>query len=408
MAHPLCRRTDLDALRVFACYLLIPFHTAMVFNPAPFYHVRNGELSTLLMIFCGFVALWHMPLLFLLAGWSAFASYRIRGASAYLHERLRRLVVPLVAGCVLLAPGIKYLELRSGLDLNFHGLRVSEALQEGFRVVIPSGLPVAPPFHESFWHFLPTFYTQLDRFTWSHLWFLAYLLTFGAIVLPGLAVLARWSRTPARVSRAWVYAPILPLVLIQLTLRERWPGPYNLVADWANFSFFATFLVTGVALARVPALEDALVEERLRSLVIAAASVGLLLLFVLGVIRAPALVLACVAVAGWCCVAAMLGYMRAHSPRHGPLLDALAESALPVYLLHQPVIVLLGFGVVRLPLGIAPKFILLLTGSTLVTLALYVQVRRFALTRFLSGMRPVAHGVRSHALSPPPNAALEA
>ena len=70
--------------------------------------------------------------------------------------------------------------------------------------------------------------------------------------------------------------------------------------------------------------------------------------------------------------------------------------------------VLLGFGVVRLPLGIAPKFILLLTGSTLVTLALYMQVRRFALTRFLSGMRPLAQGVRSHALSPPPNAALEA
>jgi fucose 4-O-acetylase-like acetyltransferase len=403
----LSRRTDLDGLRVFACYLLIPFHSAMVFNPAPFYHVRNGELSTLLMIFCGFVSLWHMPLLFLLAGWSAFASYRVRGASGYLRERVRRLLVPLVAGCVLLAPGIKYLELRSGLDLNFHGLRVSEALQEGFRIVIPNGLPVAPPFHEGFWQFLPTFYTQLDRFTWSHLWFLAYLLTISAIALPGLAMLARWSRTPKQVSRAWVYAPILPLVLIQLTLRERWPGPYNLVADWANFSFFATFLVTGVVLARVPALEDALVEERQRSLMLAAASVGLLLLFVLGVIQAPALLLVGVAIAGWCCVAAMLGYMRAHSPQRRPFLDTLAESALPVYLLHQPGIVLLGFGVVRLSLGIAPKFILLLTGSTLVTLALYSQVRRFAVTRFLSGMRPVEPELRSHTLSSP-GAALEA
>ena len=408
MGHASPRRTDLDALRVFACYLLIPFHTAMVFNPAPFYHVRNNELSTLLMIFCGFVSLWHMPLLFLLAGWSAFASYRIRGVSSFLRERLRRLVVPLVAGCVLLAPGIKYLELRSGLDLNFHGLRASEVLQEGFRLVIPNGLPVAPPFHEGFWRFLPTFYTQLDRFTWSHLWFLAYLLTFSVIVLPGLALLARGSRAPSHVSRAWVYAPILPLVTIQLTLREHWPGPYNLVADWANFSFFATFLIAGIVLARVPALENAVVEERQRSLMIATAAVALLLLFVLGVLKVPALLLVAIAVAGWCCVAALLGFMRAHSPRGGPLLDALAESALPVYLLHQPVIVLLGFGVVRLSLGIAPKFILLLTGSTLVTLALYWQVRRFAVTRFLSGMRPVAQTVRSYALSPSPRAALKA
>jgi len=402
------RRTDLDTLRIFACYLLIPFHTAMVFNPAPFYHVRNGELSTTLMIFCGFVSLWHMPLLFLLAGWSAFASYRIRCASGFLRERSRRLVVPLVAGCVLLAPGIKYLELRSGLDLNFHGLRVSEALQEGFRIVIPNGLPVAPPFHESFWRFLPTFYTQLDRFTWSHLWFLAYLLAFSVIVLPGLAILARGSRAPSRVSRAWVYAPILPLVTIQLTLRQHWPGPYNLVADWANFSFFLTFLIMGIVLARFPAFENALVEERQHSLVIAAASIGLLLLFVLGVLKAQALLLMGVAVAGWCWVAAILGFVHAHSPRGGPFLNSLAESALPVYLLHQPVIVLLGFGVVRLPLGVAPKFILLLAGSTLVTLMLYLPVRQFGVTRFLAGMRPVEAQPRSHALSPPPKMALEA
>ncbi|MCC6641398.1 MAG: acyltransferase family protein [Deltaproteobacteria bacterium] len=92
MNQPPARRIDLDVLRVFACYLLIPFHVAMVFNPAPFYHVRNDELSSVLMIACGFVSLWHMPLLFLLAGWSAFASYRSRGAGAFARERVRRLV----------------------------------------------------------------------------------------------------------------------------------------------------------------------------------------------------------------------------------------------------------------------------------------------------------------------------
>jgi len=226
-------------------------------------------------------------------------------------------------------------------------------------------------------------------------------------VLPGLALLARGSWAPSHVSRGWVYVPILPLVLIQMTLRQHWPGPYNLVADWANFSFFATFLITGIVLARVPALENALVEERQRSLIIATGAVGLLLLFVLGVLKVPALLLVAVAVAGWCCVSAFLGFMRAHSPRGGPLLDALAESALPVYLLHQPVIFLLGFGIVHLSLGVAPKFTLLLIGSTLVTLALYLQVRRFAVTRFLAGMRPVEFRVRSQAPSPPPAAALE-
>ena len=76
------RRHDLDALRVFACYLLFLFHVGMVFNPAPFFHVRNDESSFVFLIVCGFIGLWHMPLLFLLAGWSAAASLRSRGVAA--------------------------------------------------------------------------------------------------------------------------------------------------------------------------------------------------------------------------------------------------------------------------------------------------------------------------------------
>lgn len=384
------RRTDLDVLRIVACYLLIPFHVGMVFNPAPFYHVRNGELSSVLMIACGFVSLWHMPLLFLLAGWSAFASFRSRGLGRFATERFQRLVIPLVAGCLLLAPGIKYLELRSGLDLNFHGLRVAEALQDGFRPLIPQGLPVAAPFGEGFFEFLPTFYTQLDRFTWSHLWFIAYLLTFSALALPLLAVLARSVGSATRTSSFWVYAPLVPLITIQLLLRERWPGPYNLVADWANFGFFFTFVVTGILMARFPAFEDALYRERRRALGLAAGAVTMLLVLLLRGVQAPSLLLTGVAVAGWCSVVALLGFARARHPRGGARLDALAESALPVYLLHQPVIVLLGFGVVQLPLGVAAKFVLLLLAASLVTLALYAAARRSHFTRFLLGMRPLS------------------
>ena len=68
------RREDIDALRIGATYLLFVFHTAMVFNPAPFYHIRNDELSFLMLIVCGFISLWHMPLFFLLAVHSCLGS----------------------------------------------------------------------------------------------------------------------------------------------------------------------------------------------------------------------------------------------------------------------------------------------------------------------------------------------
>jgi len=388
---PPARRHDLDALRVFACYLLFLFHVGMVFNPAPFFHVRNGESSFLFLILCGFIGLWHMPLLFLLAGWSAAASLRARGVRAFLRERGTKLAVPLVAGCILLAPVIKYLELRSGQDLNHRGLYVTEAVQASMRTVLPTiDLPRAEPFDESFLTFLPTFFTDLDRFSWSHLWFLAYLLTFTLVLLPVLGPLARRRHRAVRSSRLWIYLPILPLVLIQLTLRERFPGPYNLYHDWASVAYYVTFLLSGFALAIVPGLEDRLRREWRRLLLLGVAATGVLLSAVLGAFEATPVVLAASAVAGWCFVGSLLGLGRERVTRSSPRLAYLAESAFPIYVLHQPVVVALGAGIVLLPIGIGPKFALLLGASIALTLGLHhLVVRRFGLARLLLGMKPL-------------------
>jgi peptidoglycan/LPS O-acetylase OafA/YrhL len=391
--RPLERRHDLDALRVFGCYLLFLFHVGMVFNPAPFFHVRNAEASLLFLIVCGFIGLWHMPLLFLLAGWSAAASLRSRGVATFLRERGSKLAVPLVAGCLLLAPVIKYLELRSGQDLSHRGLRVSAEVQESMRSVLPLELPRAEPFDESFVSFLPTFFTQLDRFTWSHLWFLAYLLTFTVALLPLLAPLAGRAAGDRRLAPAWVYAPILPLVLIQLVLRERFPGPYNLYRDWANVTFYLTFLLGGFALAAAPGLEARLREEWRRALALGLASTLVLLAAVLRLFESTPAVLVSSAVAAWCFVVALLGFARERVTRSAPSLDYLVESAFPIYVLHQPVVVVLAAGVVELPLGIAAKFVLLLAGSLAATLALYhFGVRPFRAARFLLGMKPRRRG----------------
>jgi peptidoglycan/LPS O-acetylase OafA/YrhL len=384
------RRHDLDALRVFACYLLFLFHVGMVFNPAPFFHVRNDESSFLFLIVCGFIGLWHMPLLFLLAGWSAAGALRSRGVGGFLRERASKLALPLLAGCVLLAPGIKYLELRGGQDLNHRGLFVSPEVRDSIRSLLPVDLPLAEPFDEGFLEFLPTFFSDLDRFAWSHLWFLAYLLVFTLVLLPVFVRLLARPPANARPARLWLYAPILPLALVQLTLRERFPGPYNLYRDWANVAFFATFLASGFALALAPGLEERLREEWRRLLALGIAATGVLLAAVLGAFSAAPVVLVGSAVAGWCFVAALLGFARGRVARSGPRLRYLTESAFAIYVLHQPVVVLLAAGVVALPLGIAAKFPLLLAGSVAVTLGVYhFGVRPFGPPRFLLGMKPL-------------------
>lgn len=381
------RRPDIDWLRVFAVYLLFVFHVGKVFDPAPFYHIRNGDLSFAMLVLCGFISLWHMPLFFLLAGWSAVSSLRARGSGAFLGERVRKLAIPLLAGAALLGPPIKYLELRSGLDLNYAGLAMAPALQEGIRTLIPGGLPVAPPFDESYLAFLPTFFTRLHRFTWAHLWFLAYLFTLTLAYLPAFAWLLRRRERLAGLGPAAVYLPIIPLAVIQLTMRDRWPGIYNLYDDWANIAYYSVYLFAGFLLACHPDLERLVEREWKRSLALGVGAALALLLAVLGVITSPAVLLAGSAVAGWCFVVALMGLARRFLTTEGPVLRYLSEAAFPVYVLHQATIVLPGYLVIRLPMGLGAKFVILLMVAVGVTMTVYHWlVRPFSVPRFLLGM----------------------
>lgn len=388
-SNPSDRRCDIDWLRIFATYLLLLFHTAMVFSPAPFYHIRNSEQSMFFLILTGFIGLWHMPLFFLLAGWSAHSSLEQRGTAVFLRERFFRLFVPLVAACVLLMPPIKFFELSDGFDANFSGLYVNPALQGDFHEIIPSGLPAMAPFDQSFLQFLPTFFTNPLRFTWAHMWFVAYLLTFTLLYLP----IFRWIRSSSQklgstISSSWIYAPIAPLAVVQVTMRPHWPGLQNLIEDWANFAYYTVFLFCGFLLAHFPSFETAVQRERKRALAIAAAATGVLLLGVVGIVSSPSVILAHTAIAGWCFVIAMLGWARTHLSLAGHGLSYLRESALPVYILHQSAIVIPGYFLIQLPLDLWVKFALLLAISSALTLATYhLAVRPFAIPRFLCGMK---------------------
>ena len=92
------RRYDLDWLRVLAVLLLVPFHTALIFSldPGDIVYVKDVVESPVLKEMANLMWLWHMPLLFLIAGASVWFALQFRSAGRYLLERLTRLVIPTV------------------------------------------------------------------------------------------------------------------------------------------------------------------------------------------------------------------------------------------------------------------------------------------------------------------------
>lgn len=82
------RRYDIDWLRIAAVLLLIPCHTARVFNWEEDFYLKNAPTDVPAQRFIDFVGPWHMSLLFLLAGAATWFAFRHRSGRQYAGERV--------------------------------------------------------------------------------------------------------------------------------------------------------------------------------------------------------------------------------------------------------------------------------------------------------------------------------
>jgi len=66
------------------------------------------------------------------------------------------------------------------------------------------------------------------------------------------------------------------------------------------------------------------------------------------------------------------------------------EAVLPFYILHQTIILCVGWFVIPWNIGVLPKFLIIAVPSFAMIMLVYeLLVRRFNLVRFLFGMRPM-------------------
>ena len=366
------RRYDIDWLRIFATYLLFPFHVGKVFDVPPYYHIKNATLSGGLGVLTTYIHQWHMPLFFLLAGWSLHASLTLRGPWSVLGERVKRIFIPFLFGCLTLCVGLGYVEhiLMKRVEMNFL-------------------------------EFIPKFFTSLDYFTWGHLWFLIYLFTFTLLYFPLFWLLARKPASSAPVGTWLLYLPIPVMMFLQITLRIWWPGYQNLVSDWGNFTYYSIFMWLGFLLGRRPALRDALSREWKRAAVVALVSSVIFLYVCINQpqsdVAGHLLYYSLGTIVGYTVIMAMLGWAYDHLRFRNTALDYLAESALPVYILHQGGIVFPGWFIIQMDAPIIVKYpLLLVTAVTATVLTYHFVIRPVNPLRFLFGMKPKRIIVAQH------------
>jgi glucans biosynthesis protein C len=372
------RRYDLDWLRLIAIIILLFFHTGMLFNPWE-WHVKNKEISESFRYWMVWLHFWRMPLLLFISGAGTYMALSKRSPAQFAGERFKRLFIPLAFGIFVIVPPQIY----------FEHIKQYSSYSD---------------FYKTVFNFVPY---PAGSFSWHHLWFIAYLFIFSLIALP-LLIFLRSEKSIAFKQRiknvltspaGVLFAPAVIILISQIILKPYFPEQTHALADdWAYFTFYFLFFVFGMLCYSDTAFWESIGRNRkhlvMASLFILIPFYGLYFHF-RDIITLPwtdetaGTMFDITAIFGsWFWVITIIAFGQHYLNRPHAWLKHFNEGLYPFYILHQTVIIVIGYYICQLPWSIFSKFWTVSLLTLLICVGLYfVAIRPFNVIRVLFGMK---------------------
>lgn len=374
----------IDWLRVLGMLVVFIFHSAHFFDSID-WHVKNVQQHMGFDAFVAFCAGWMMPLFFLVSGGSTFFALQHRSGKQYFSERFKRLVIPYVMGVLILIPPQRYME----------------ALRQA---------KFSGPYLDYYLRILKLDY--FDYISWNfgflgyygtHLWFIGLLFVLSVVALPLFFYLKRereqyFVRRLSAVSEKWggIFLFAIPIILIHFIVHITFGRDTN----WHGFCYYITIFIYGYILWSDERFERAILKHRWLALVVGIICyLGIMSWYATGdavtVVESRSYSLKSLLFSAlwglntWSWLIFILSLAIKHLNFSSKKLKYCNEAVLPFYVLHQTVILIIGYFVVKWNLNMALKFPIIAASSMIVTLATYILlIRSISPMRFLFGMRP--------------------
>jgi glucans biosynthesis protein C len=373
------RRYDLDWLRFIAIVILLFFHTGMLFNPWE-WHIKNSETSSTFRYWMIWSHFWRMPLLLFISGAGTYMALGKRTPKQYAGERFKRLFIPLVFGMFIVVPPQIYFE------------HIKE--------------------YNGYWDFYKTVFDFIPypkgSFSWHHLWFIMYLFVFSLIAIP----LLNFLRSPKSESfktkftnilsrpAGILFVPATIILITQIILRPYFPEETHDLKDLGYMTFYGSFFLFGIIAYSSPRLWESLGANRKHLLVAA--------LFILVPFygtyfhfrefyhlpwseRTVEIIFDVIGIyVSWFTVITVIAFGQHYLNRPHPWLSRINEGLYPFYILHQTVIIWIGYYICQLNWSISLKYWTVSFLTLISCLGFYlIVIRPFNATRVLFGMKPI-------------------
>jgi len=368
------RRFDLDWLRVLAILSVFLYHSTRFFNFGD-WHVKNPVTYPFAQYLESFMEPWMMPLIFLISGASIFYAMEKGGAGKFFKDKVLRLLVP------LLVVVFTHASLQVYLERLTHG-----------------------QFSGSYWAFLPHYFEGMygfgGNFAWigMHMWYVLVLFLYCLIFYPlfrwwkgsGRGVLEKLGNIIASPWTMWL-ALAFPILFLDIFTDDT---DWMVGAGGWPFLYYIFFLLYGFVIASHERVQANIRRTRW-SYLIAGLILGAVYAFLNANTANPVIDMwenelgdplyflsACTL------LPAFLGFAMQYLTRNTPFLKYAGEAVLPFYILHQTVLLVIGYFVVQWEIPGLAKWAIIFTSSFIVIMAIYEYlVRRNNLLRFLFGMK---------------------
>ena len=365
------RHYGMDWLRIGAFGLLILYHIGMYFSPSP-WHVKSDPVIGWTAIPMLATNGWRLPLLFLVSGYaSAALAGKLGGAGAFARSRSARLLVPLAFGIVAVIPPQPWIEL-----MGQHG------------------------YAHGFLHFWGADYFRFGALdgiilpTWQHLWFVVYLWVYtmlAALLLAAVpaAARARLADAAARLLSGGrlLAVPMLGWLLVIAAFPDH-RETHALLDDGPSHLHYLIAFGVGWLLRSRPILFEAVARWRRPALLIAVAAFVPIAWIAWNGPEAAAPVFAIARqIQGWAMIVALVGIADRFWNRDHRWRATLAEAVFPFYIIHQTIIVVAGWHLLRGGIGALPSFLTLLAATTSGCWIFYAIGRRIGWLRPLIGLQ---------------------
>ncbi len=345
--------------------------------------LKNTDKSGVSRWFTGLLDMWLMPLFFLLSGVGSWYALKFRSGGQYLFDRVKRLLIPLytVGIFVILLPQV-YFEFVT-----------NKGYTGTFCELIPVYLGSILDRFSNSPHFFNIFY--------GHLWFLQFLFLISLVALP-LLIYFKSEAGQELIKRlaGWfnnwggVFLVLILLILIRIGLRSFFSG----IQTWAELVYYAVFFLMGYIIPADNRFTDTF--KRCRWVCLALGIVGWACIGVfIGVLdyNYPGsesfslmfiLFQIIMSIANWSWVVFILSLGVRYLNFNNRFLGYTNEAVLPFYILHQTIILVVGWFIIPWDIGILPKYLIIIVVSFVLIMALYeLIIRRLNIFRFLFGMK---------------------